>query len=99
MNVKHLIGAVAILAATGSAFADTTGNFTDFTNVPSNKTRAEVIAELKQARTEGVLAARDGADLNYATNATPRSRADVRAEAVATTKQQKDHSDSTYFGS
>ena len=100
MNVKHLIAAVAILAATGSAFADTTGNFTDFTHVPSTKSRADVIAELTQAQTDGVLAARDGADLVYAANATSRSRAAVRAEAVAATKAQKNrsHAESTYFG-
>ena len=49
MNVKNLIAAVSILAATGSAFAQGNSEFVEFINVPSTKTRAEVQAELAQA--------------------------------------------------
>jgi len=49
MNVKNLIAAVSILAATGSAFAQGNSEFVEFLNVPSTKTRAEVQAELAQA--------------------------------------------------
>ena len=98
MNAKNLIVAAAIFAAAGSSFADTTGNFTDFTRVQSSKTRAEVVAELKQAKEQGYVASRDGADVVYATAATPRTRADVRAEAVAEAKTQKRGTSSIYFG-
>ena len=53
MNAKQLIAAVAVLAAAGSALADDTGAYVDFTNVVSTKSRAEVVAELKQAQSEG----------------------------------------------
>ncbi len=98
MNVKQLIAAVAVFAAAGSAFADVTGNFTDFVNMPSSKTRAEVVAELQQAQTQGTyvaggeafvtpssqLAANTATQSNAAVVATP---AKTRAQVVAELKQ------------
>ena len=99
MNAKQLIAAVAVFAAASSAFADPTGNFTDFVNLPSSKTRAEVTAELRQARNEGSYTIAGGQEFvttttqtagiatsraNTAVAATP---AKTRAEVVAELKQ------------
>lgn len=50
MNIKHVIVSTLMLAAAGGAFADT------------GKTRAEVVAELMQARADGLL---DQNETNY----------------------------------
>lgn len=54
MNAKKLIAAVAVFAAANSALA---AEWVEFTNVTSTKTRAEVMAEMKQARDDGSYAA------------------------------------------
>jgi hypothetical protein len=48
MNAKQLIASVVVLAAAGSAFADVTDTFDDYTNIPSTRSRAEVAIELQQ---------------------------------------------------
>jgi len=53
MNAKKLIAAVAVFAAANSALA---AEWVEFPSVPSTKTRAEVMAELKQARADGSYA-------------------------------------------
>jgi hypothetical protein len=50
MNTKNLIAALAVLTATGSAFAAEWNDFSDF---QSTKTRAEVASELKDAQAKG----------------------------------------------
>lgn len=50
MNAKKLIAAVAVFAATGSAFAS---EWVDFNDFQSTKTRAEVVAELQAAQANG----------------------------------------------
>lgn len=52
MNTKQLIATVAVLAASSSAFADVTGQFIDFTNIPSTKSRTEVRAEVAAPRVQ-----------------------------------------------
>ncbi|MGE5650199.1 DUF4148 domain-containing protein [Noviherbaspirillum sp. UKPF54] len=74
MNAKQLIIAAAVFAAAGSAMADQTFPYVEFSNAPSTKTRAEVAAEV---RTPAV------AQSEYVEfNKVPRgkTRAEVRAE-------------------
>ncbi|HJV52102.1 MAG TPA: DUF4148 domain-containing protein [Noviherbaspirillum sp.] len=54
MNAKNLIAAVAVLTATGSAFAGSTYPYVDFTGFQSTKTRADVTAELTQVAVQPV---------------------------------------------
>lgn len=75
MNAKKLIAAAAILAVTGSVFAQGQSEFIDYVNVPSTKTRAEVKAELAQDR-----APRGAEFFDYTNVASTKSRADVHAE-------------------
>lgn len=78
MHVKHLVAAFAILASTGSVLAQ---EFVDpAANFVSARSRAEVIAELKQAQA-------DGTDLVLESNypvvrvtGTPKTRTEVLAE-------------------
>lgn len=82
MNAKQLIAAVAVFASTGSAFA-AAGYTPPAEGFVSSKSRAEVTAELQQARANGELSAKeyvDSADIKIV--GTPRSREEVRAEAV-----------------
>ena len=98
MNAKQLIATVALFAATGAAFAQSTEYADPTAGFVSTKTRAEVVAEIKQASALGTLAQRDGQDATVTTTA--RSRADARAEAVQSAKSLRQPTDvnSTYFG-
>lgn len=73
MNAKNLIAAVSLLTAAGSVLADQTYPYVEHLNVPSTKTRAEVIAEMKQpvANTEYV---------EHKNVASTKTRAEVRQE-------------------
>ena len=81
MNIQKIIVTAALIAAAGSALADS--RYPVDTPVVSTKTRAEVVAELKQAGDQGRL--------NYANSAYPvlqaaastKTRAEVRAELAA----------------
>lgn len=81
MNVKNLIAAVAVFAAAGSAMAEQTFPYVDFTGVQSTRTRAEVIAELKDAQANGSYAASNSEfvapDANFKST---KTRAQVIAE-------------------
>jgi hypothetical protein len=74
MNAKKLIAAVTVFAAAGSALADSTFPYVDFSGFKSTKTRAEVTAELKDARASGnyVVGGREyvQADANFASTKT-----------------------------
>jgi len=95
MNAKQLIGAAAILAAAGSAFAQQTEFVAPDAGFVSTKTRAEVRAELNQAYADGTLATRDGQDPVIVT--APRlTREQVRAQ-IQPPRQDK-FVDSLYFG-
>jgi len=94
MNAKQLIAAVAVFAAAGSAFADVTGTFTDFTNVPSVKTRAEVVAGLQQS--QGKIANAEWVDSSTLVAKSGLTRDAVRAEAIQSAKNSKVNAD--YFG-
>lgn len=84
MNAKKMMIVAAVFAAAGSAFAatDVTGTFEDFTNVPSTKTRAEVTAEVAQARGQNQVA-----DTEYAEPARNFASSKTRAEVVAELKE------------
>jgi len=56
MNAKQLIATVALFAATGAAFAQSTEYADPAAGFVSTKTRAEVRAELAQAQREGYSA-------------------------------------------
>jgi hypothetical protein len=54
MNLKQLIAAVAVFAASGAVFAEQTEIVEPAKNFVSTKTRAQVYEELKQAQANGV---------------------------------------------
>lgn len=89
MNVKQLIAAVTVLAAAGSVFAADVTPFAEQENFVSTKTRAEVVAELVQARANGELVAGDTYAGNTSVTTSTRSRDEVRAEAIKAAKNQK----------
>ncbi|WP_420472787.1 DUF4148 domain-containing protein [Noviherbaspirillum sp. ST9] len=95
MNAKQILAALAVFAATGTAFAADNGIFVEHTNVPSNKTRAEVRAELEQAAsTERVAGTSEFVE--HAQVASTRSREEVRGEAVQAARNQTGRA--LYFG-
>jgi hypothetical protein len=98
MNAKQLIAAIAVFAAAGSAFADVTGTFDDFTNVPSTKTRAEVVAELKQAPAASQVANTEWVDSSTFIAKSSRTRDEVRAEAKEYAKAHKVNFDYEFGG-
>lgn len=57
MNTKQLTAAVILFAAAGAAMAD--APYPPETSFVSTKTHADVIAELQQARAQGLIAARN----------------------------------------
>lgn len=57
MNAKNIIAAVAAFAAAGSVFASEITPWPELENFKSTKTRAEVMAELKQAQAQGTYVA------------------------------------------
>lgn len=78
MNAKKMIAAVAVFAATGSAFAS---EWVDFSNFKSTKTRAEVVAELNQAKASGQVAGNsEFVEFKSTPVASGKTRAEVRAE-------------------
>lgn len=83
MKTKHLIAALAVLGATGSAFAN---EWVDFSDFQSTKTRAEVAAELKDAQASGnyVVGGQEfvAPDAHFASTKT-------RAQVVAELKQSQ----------
>lgn len=99
MKTQYLIAAIALVATTGGAFAQTAEYVAPDANFVSTKTRTEVNAELVMARAQGLLVQGNVAAPVTAT-ATTRTRADVRAEAVQTAKQgQRAKVNDIYFGS
>lgn len=77
MNTQKLVATLVLIAATGSALADVVS---PPEAVTSTKTRAEVIAELKQARDSGLLAYRDHDYPVALAFASTKTRTEVMAE-------------------
>ncbi|MEC4722254.1 DUF4148 domain-containing protein [Noviherbaspirillum sp. CPCC 100848] len=107
MKSKRLISAVAglvlIAGMSSSAFADDKWQGDQGSNwlehVQSTKSRAEVLAELEQARKDGSL--RVGNGTTYPPQPTAvngRTRAEVQAEAVQANRQGNRNINSIYFG-
>lgn len=82
MNTRSLLAIVtfAIAGASGTAFAQEATSDA-WMNAASTKTRADVLAELKQARADGSIKAGGAGYLNPIVS--QKSRADVRAEVLA----------------
>jgi hypothetical protein len=78
MNVKHLVAAFTVFAATDSVFAQDFG--APDANFVSTRTRADVIAEIAQARAEGTLDARDTNYPFIAKSTSQKTRAEVVTE-------------------
>ncbi|MBJ7309744.1 DUF4148 domain-containing protein [Rugamonas sp. CCM 8940] len=70
MNIKQLIASASLLLIAGAALAD------------DGKTRAEVLAELQQARAAGQLDQSEAALGRLDTQPSGLSRADVKAEVL-----------------
>ncbi len=70
MNIKHLIASISLLAAAGAALAD-------------GRTRAEVQAEVIQARAAGTLDVTEADLLRTATAPSTLTREQVRADVLA----------------
>jgi hypothetical protein len=84
MNAKKMIAAVAVFAATSSAFAS---EWVDFSDFKSTKTRAEVMAELKQANADGQLAGNsEFVEFKNTQVASGKTRDEIRQQAVAAAK-------------
>lgn len=96
MNAKQLTAGVAIFALTASAFAIDGETFRNQKSHASTKTRAEVVAELTQARDQG-LAVGGAAYVTPAVASSHRTRAEVRAEAIQAARNSSVNAQ--YFGS
>jgi hypothetical protein len=84
MNIKHII-AVSAIAFLGTSAMAQEATYEYPTQTVAGKSRAEVKAELVQARAAGTLVADGEAAPNVAQAVTSgRSRAEVRAEALRT---------------
>ena len=105
MSIKQLIAAVAVFAAAGSAFAERP--YPPDEPIMSTKSRAEVRAELEQARKDGLLMhsgegaymgewSRPGAHSVAGSRYSGRMREEVRAEAIATLKTDKSSFEDMY---
>jgi hypothetical protein len=96
MNIKNLVAAVALVAAAGSVFAQE--YVVPDEGFVSTRTRAEVIAEIKQARADGTLEFNEG---NYPVAQAAESvktREQVRAELVEYRRQHPAELDLQYLG-
>ena len=90
MNAKQLIAAVAVFAAAGSVFAADVTPFAEQENFISTKTRAEVRAEVLEARTEGLLASGDIEISQPVAVAATKARVAARKDAVQITARPFD---------
>ncbi len=99
MNLKHLIAAVAVFVAAGSAVAGQSEYVVPDAGFMPTLTRAEVRQQMTQAYSQGKLVQQQhtGQDPVYAKS--QRSRAEVRAEAEKEARQRHAGDvNSLYFG-
>jgi len=80
MKAKQLIAAIAVFAAAGSALADQTYPYVDFSGFKSTKTRAEVMAELRDSQASGQIAGGNEFTAPDAKFVSTKTRAQVMAE-------------------
>jgi hypothetical protein len=86
MITKQLLLVISFSVAAGSAFAQQIEFITPDANFVSVKTRADVIAEIKQAREDGSL---DIIDHSYPTLPVVRAIGKTRAEVMAEVEQAR----------
>ena len=98
MNAKQIIVTVAMFAATGAAFAQSTEYVTPNENFVSTKTRAEVKAELAQAYLEGSLSHRDGEDVVRVAGSRVREQAPAETTQSVRVKRLPADVTDIYFG-
>lgn len=99
MNAKNLIAAVAVMTAAGSAFADSTYPYVDFSGVASTKTRAEVVTQINQQAVQPVAQTEW---VDFSKVASGKTRAEVRAEmaqADAQGQRNQEYVDFTHVAS
>jgi hypothetical protein len=87
MNMKKMIFGATLLALTGAAFAGDADPFPKEREFISTKTRAEVTAEVLQARAQYTLPM--SVEINYPPQidaAVTRSRDEVKSEAILANK-------------
>ncbi|MBB3211895.1 hypothetical protein FHW67_001163 [Herbaspirillum sp. Sphag1AN] len=89
MNTKQITAAVVLFAAAGAALAE--APYPPETKFVSTKTRAEVLAELKQAQAQGLITNGN----NYPITVQPRSTL-TRSQVISQLKPAA--TDSTYSG-
>jgi Domain of unknown function (DUF4148) len=91
MNTKKSLVAIAAFAAVASAFAGDVNPFGNSDNFVSTKTRAEVVAELRQAQADHTYVA-SGREFDAPSIKSVSAR--TRADVVAELRQAKE--DGTY---
>src|SRR5882672_7711376 len=86
MNAKQVLTAIAITVSATAAMAI---EATQFVDTPSTLTREEVKAEVARAMHDGTMLSRGEATVfdERPVASTPRSREEVRAEALAAARQ------------
>ncbi len=99
MKIEKLIVAVAVFAATASAYAQQTEFVAPDAGFKPGVTRAEVRQDMASAAREGVTAQHqhDGQDAVHAAGS--QSRQDVRAEAIKSARSHRGGNvNDLYFG-
>ncbi len=92
MTSKQLLASLTVLVASGGAFAQSSDDVQPNEKFVSTKTRAEVIAELKQAQAEGTFIVGGEAFTEQTPVAAKRVR--NRADTVDTARSNKAESSS-----
>lgn len=92
MNTKHLIASLGFLVAATSALAQSSEYVQPNEKFVSTKTRAEVIAELQQAKSEGSYVAGGEAYTDQSSMLAKRVR--TRADTIDTARSNKNLSNS-----
>ena len=88
MNIKNIVAGVVLFSAFGAAMAE--APYPAETTFVSTKTRAEVIAELQQARAQGLLQSNDHSPEEQNFKST-KTRAQVINELKVAQQEERDH--------
>lgn len=96
MKTRSIVAA-AILSITGAAFAQGEATYEYPQAVNSAKSRAEVVADLQQARAAGQIVSGEANVLPQATFVAQKSRAEVRSLAAADTQALPAHFEAISF--
>jgi len=88
MNIKNIVAGVVLFSAVGAAMAE--APYPPETKFVSTKTRAEVIAELQQARAQGLLQSNDEYPVEQNFKST-KTRAQVIDELKVAQQEERAH--------